>query len=406
MRPRQTTVLLFALLSSLSLPRLVRGEDAPEDRVGLGAGKKELTQLLPLKIANDRLALDPEAWEKQDEKDAAKKDEKKEEQQVQIAAGGFAGNAAGIRIAHMGGRNLPTPGMLFQAFMQKAGGGARGASSSMSGTAISLRQDGQNVAGSLVYDKAQAEFALKLVEKAGDGRVLCFEDDERTGLTIRFVNPTTKTSLLLVQSAQGPVSLVSFQGKESTVVNAPDFASLLRQEPSKVQTLLFRPLGALGIEPPLNPYYPPVMAAACTAFSAPVPEVAQKADALIKKLADDDMEVREKATQELTEIFPLAIRYLTEAAEKAEDPETKMRLRKVVASHPALPKAKAYVVEKKLHEDKAYLAEILATVPFYKAAARARLAELYGKDYGDDPKAWPEPPAKPAAPAPPAEKRI
>jgi hypothetical protein len=399
-------VLPFAFLILLFLPRLVRGEDAPEDRVGLGAGKKELGRLLPLTITNDRLALDSEAWEKQGEKGAAGKEDQGEDQ-VQIAAGGFVGNAAGIRIAHMGGRNLPTPGKLFQAFMQKAGGGARGASTSMSGTAIHLSQDGQNVSGTLAYDKARAEFALKLIEKTGDGRILCFENDEQTGLTIRFANTATKTSLLLVQSAQGPVSLVSFQGKEATVVSAPDFATLLRQEPSKVQTLFFRPLRALGLEPPLNPYYPPVMAAACTAFSAPAPEIARKAEALIKKLADDDMEVREKATQELSELFPLAIRRLTEAAGKAEDPEVQMRLRKVVASHPGIPKAKAYVEEKKLHEDKAYLTEIFATVPFFRAAARARLAELYGKDYGDDPQAWPEPPAKPAAPAPtPAEKRI
>jgi hypothetical protein len=387
---------LFALL--LLSSSAVRCEEA-EEGPGLAAAKEELAALLPLTIANGRLVLNREAWEKPAEKNAAKKDEDAEEG-GQVAIGG---NAAGFRIRRMiGGGNLPTPAKLFQAYMQKASGGVRGANSSMSGTGVTLKQDGQNLTGALSYDKAQGEFTVKLVEKVGDGRLLSVEDDEQTGLTVRLSNPAAKTSLLLVQSTQGPVSLVCFRGKESTVVGAEDFATLLRQEPSKVQTLVFRPLRALGIEPPLNPYYPPVMAAACTAFSPPAAETTQKVDALIKKLADDDMDVRDKATQDLTELFPLAIRYVSEAAEKTQDPEAKTRLQRVVAAHPGIGKAKAYALEHKLHEDKAYLLEIMGSAPFFKTAARVRLSELYGKDFGEDPRAWPAPP-KPEAPAKPAE---
>ncbi len=66
-----------------------------------------------------------------------------------------------------------------------------------------------------------------------------------------------------------------------------------------------------------------------------------------------------------------------------------MRMDRVIAAHPTIARVRAYVLEKKLHEDKAYLLEILGNVPHFKTAARHRLTQLYGKDHGDDPKAWP-----------------
>ena len=134
---------------------------------------------------------------------------------------------------------------------------------------------------------------------------------------------------------------------------------------------------------------PEVMAAATSGFGAAAPEIAREADGWIKKLADKDVEVRDKAGESLAWLYLRAIRHIEDALAVVTDPEARGRLRFVIGSRPDIRDAVAYVKAAGLHEDRAYLLDVLGRVPSYRACARARLAELCGKDYGDDPSAWP-----------------
>jgi len=355
-------------------------------QTGIAGAPDELAKIIVLKIDGDRLMLDREAWEK-------KEDEKQKEDdngpvQIQIqGGGGVVINQQMIMGGRMGRGNRPEPIGHFQRYMQKVSPRAMGNSMSSSNSRWEVRRQG-DVNGACVIDTGRGEFTLKLNEGNEPGRTLQLEEDKATGLTLRLVQPATKQMLLLVQTPHGTVSLTSVKGDEVVSLVARDFTELLKQHPGEVQMLLFRPLRAFGPQEPLSPWLPPVMALACTGFG-PAPEaIVKQADALIAQLSGDDPETRETATRELIKLYPQAVQHIAQAQEKTEDAEAKMRLRQVQAAHPTIARTRAYVEEKKLHEDKAYLREILGGVPFFKAAARARLTQLYGKDHGDDPKAW------------------
>lgn len=393
----------FAAWALLGFLARTRGEEAG----GLSRAKEEMGRLFPLTLADGRLKLDEEAWKKKPAKaaPAGGKKEGQDEEEDEEAGGlriiGQGGGQVRINVAAGGGvvlnnamglGGLPRPGKIFEEVMQKAGGNFSGGGSSMSGARIELSRTGPNLHGRLTLDRTEGEFQCWFKEQAGDGRFFSFESDKNVGLVIRLTQPATKTSLLFVQAPEGLVALVSSRDKEMTTVAAENFLELLRKETQKVQTLFLRPLAELGLEPPMSPYLPVAMTLACSGFSAPAPEIAQRADALIAKLGAEDMDVREKATQELIELFPQAIQHLMQARDRTEDAEVRARLSKVAGAHPTIAKARPVVEALKLHEDKAYLLNILKTVPLLKAPARARLAQLYGKDYGEDPGAWPAPP--------------
>lgn len=357
---------------------------------GIASAPEELGQLLSLKIDDNRLVLDRDAWA------ARKEDPKKNEEddvnngvpaQIQIQGGGVVGvRAMAMRMGRNG--NMPEPAKLFQQYMQKVSPRTFGNSMSTSNTRYEIRQQGE-ISGAFAVDTAQNELSLKLSEKNDPNRTLQFEEDTTTGLTIRLAQPSAKQLLLFVQSPHGAVSLTSVRGDEVVSLGARDFTELLKKHPSEVQTLLFRPLREFGPREPLSPWLPPVMALACTGFGPAPEDVIKQADLLIAQLSNDDPEAREKATQELITLYPKAVHHLSQAREEITDAEAKMRMDRVIAAHPTIARLRAYVLEKKLHEDKTYLLEILGNVPHFKSAARHRLTQLHGQDHGDDPKAWP-----------------
>jgi hypothetical protein len=145
----------------------------------------------------------------------------------------------------------------------------------------------------------------------------------------------------------------------------------------------------MGVTLEPAPDYPVVMALATTGFSEGDQKTAEKVDELIKKLSEGGEAARE-TTKELIKLFPLAITHITQAAAKAENPEIKNMLEQVVAAHPTIAAWRPYVEKNKLHEDRKYLLGIMSDAPFFKAAARARLAILFGKDYGAEVADWPK----------------
>lgn len=235
-------------------------------------------------------------------------------------------------------------------------------------------------------------YTFQIAEKAGEKRKLAVRWSKAAGLSVLLVRPTRESHVSLTQSATGPARLLVSLGDVLLVKDAVDFDGLLKAVPDKLQIHLLRPLADFGIALPPSRYLPTVMAAATSGFGAATSEHARKADELIAKLASEKPEERDAASAELARHFPFAVRYISAAAAKADAPETKARMEKVIAAHPNIAKVTPWVQDQKLHEDRGYLLDLLAHAPLFKAAARQRLAELYGKDHGDDPAAWPKVP--------------
>jgi hypothetical protein len=234
---------------------------------------------------------------------------------------------------------------------------------------------------------AEPEYAVSLEERQGPKRKL--EAELHHGqLKVRLTGDDV--SFKFLQKPGGALTLEAQRGEQKVRLDAANLTALLKAHADKTQVFFLRPLADLGVILPPHRYLPPVMAVATGAFDPPPPEVAQKANELIAALSADDMDVRENACRELIALFPRAIFHISQAAQKAQDAEVKASLNKVVAAHPGIAKARAFVEKEKLHENREYLLDLLANVPFFKAAARARLTVLLGKDYGDDAAQWPK----------------
>ena len=208
-------------------------------------------------------------------------------------------------------------------------------------------------------------------------------------LIIRVENTDQGTGFDLTQKSNGEAELTYNQGEAKRFARGTNFRDLLQKHTAEVQLNFIRPLGELGVQIALSPELPVTMAAATTGFSEPLPEVIKTADGLINSIADaPSPEERAKRVTELTRFFPQAIFHVQEAARNAGDPMLKAALQIAIDGHPGIARALPYVKSHKLHEDREYLFDIFENVPLLKNGARARLAVLLGKDYGDDIEAW------------------
>jgi hypothetical protein len=277
-------------------------------------------------------------------------------------------------------------GDLFQDVMGAAGGGYFGGGSSASGNRHTWNSDRGSVSGNLTIDGSVKLFDLKLSEK--NGRSLTINDEKNVGFSIQYSNAARESGFVFVQAPSGPASLAGYRGKEGVALSGENFVQLLRKDPKKIQEFFLKPLSQLGIDFPCTREHPAVKAMVTTGFSKSPPEVAKKVEALIAKLNNDDMDTREQATKDLTPLYPQAVFQISKAMDDAQDVELKSRLETVASAYPQMVLAREFVLIEKLQEDRAYLLDLLAD-PDYKAGARARLTELYGKDYGEDRAAWP-----------------
>ncbi|MCK6471611.1 MAG: hypothetical protein L6R28_07680 [Planctomycetes bacterium] len=390
MRPYRRLLLLFlpALLAATFSSRA-------EDAQGMEAGKAEMARLVAIAIDGGQLALDRKVWEQKDPEEPTDPEERKawEKKKLAKAMGREADQISDELLKAFGPHYLSKTGCQgrFQEYMNTFGGMGGGSGGGSSGTQSHWRIDKSSASGRIESDTATGSFRLQITEKTLAERILVVEDDKDLGFTLRLAERASGRSLLFVQTPKGSVTLVVTDGDAINTYTANDFAGLLRKHPAETQVKFLRPLAAIGIEPPLHPLLPPVMAAATTGFGAGAAEHASQADALIAKLSDEDAAARDEATGALIKLYPFAVSHVRSAEAKSEDAETKMRLKKVIAAHPTIEKALDFVKEKKLHEDKAYLLDLLANVPFFRKSTQARLAALYGKDYGEDAPKWPMP---------------
>lgn len=388
MLPRRAALAFVAWLTFGALLFVPSGStSADEAEGGLSAAKEPLGKLAALAIKDGYVTLDQESWEKNREKEPEDPEEAKKWRKAKVA------KRLGLPVEQIndpdaclkldaqwnGGGAVQYE--LFNEVMSATGTGTGGGiGGGRSNTRSHWDAERTTLKGHVEYDTADHSFVLKLSEKAGAKRIFALEEEPLTGLTLRLEKPLANTSLLFTCASNGAVALISRREKESVTLSGENMDALLKSAPDKVQIHFLHPLADLGIVFPPSPYLPTVMAAATSGFGAAAPKIAKHADKWITKLNSDDGDAREEATRELIQLFPLAVRHILKAAEQAKDPESKARLSKASGAHPNIAKALAYVEKEKLHENRAYLLDIMAHVPFFKTAARTRLAELHGKD--------------------------
>lgn len=357
---RRTRLGLLAAVCFCSV--LLRAEDAPKQ--GLDNAKEELGNFIQLEIRDGRLSLVRKDWKEQTSSEDP------------------------------GGAKKPTKAQtLFKSLITKAGGADAQQSEFDEARKLARAEvDNDQTIATMQYDAGHDRFYFKLTEKQGAKRTLLVDDnDPDTGLLLMVDQNPLDAYTRIQQFADGTLILLSRKGNDRVRLMGDNLDALLKSEPGRVQVIFLRAFTDLGVRLAPYKFLPTAMASATSGFGAAAPEHAKKADELIAQLSSEKAEDRDAATTDLIRHFPLAVKHIKDVAEKTENTEGKARLAKVIAAHPGIVKILPWVEAQKLHKDRAYLLDLLANVPFFKASARARLTEVCGKDFGDDPAAWPKP---------------
>ena len=253
---------------------------------------------------------------------------------------------------------------------------------------INLNLDSANCLALYSMNRKTRDFRLKFKEERILKADLTITHNNNL-LIVRVENTDIGTGFDFTQQPSGEAELSYSDGEAKRFVRAASFHELLQKNAAEVQLNFIRPLGDLGVQIALSPDLPVVMAAAATGFSEPNADTVKKADGMIDAIAAAPTpEDRARRVTELARFYPQAIFHISLVAQSTQDATLKAALQKVVAAHPGIARALPYVKIQKLHEDRGYLLEIFENAPLFKDAARARLAILFGRDYGDDVENW------------------
>jgi hypothetical protein len=244
------------------------------------------------------------------------------------------------------------------------------------------------------------EFDVKIFAHNADKKALSIKAKERNAPNREITATANKDGVITIAISDKDKTIdfsqlssgvaLTFLAANEGEWKAANFKELLHHETEQVQLLLLHPLAEMGVTIESAPDFPVAMALATTGFSEGDAQTATKVDDLIKKFNAGDDAARTQAASDLRKLYPFAIQHINKLADDAGNDQLQKCLKGVIAAHPAISAWRSYVETNKLHEDRKYLLAILKDVPLFKASARARLALLYGKDYGDDPAAWPK----------------
>ena len=387
-RPRHSGFIAALTLVATLFLGVGRAADDDADHSGLGSVPDPLKKILPVALQDKRLVLDQDAWTKNSDETPEQKRKTVTERlakRMRVPADKVPPQMIDNVINSSAG--VP-PVDLFQTIMDEAGGGAGGSSSSSGNRSYILNYEGRSMNGSLAINMNAREFELKFSEKLGSKRVLSVSDDKQMGFSIHFANAAKASGFVFLQAPGGPACLASYNGKNGVSLSAENFIELLHKDPKGVEENFIKPLMNLGLDFPFSRNHPAVKHVVAQGFNPAPAEMQAKVQALLKTLGDDDQDVREKAFKDLVPLYPEALFEISEALAGTHDPEVKKRLENVASTYPTLQMAREFVLLEKLNENREYLLELLKE-PTYKDGARQRLTALVGKDYGDDPAAWP-----------------
>lgn len=358
--------------------------------------REHLADIMRLTLAEDRLRVDRDHWEKAARGDTGGDEKTKEVKLPKGAAARLKKRLAGrANIAVRGNVLVMTNtmgrggalGRLFQRLRSAAGGqgtsmrsGMKSRSMSFNGGGLSVNlQDGEGMFQAAVKEECPGGLTVSLSQR-----------DER--LSILIVAPGTGSVLMLRQEADGTLVVKEMVGDEAKQFEAGGFAAFFEQHDDYAVDHLLPLLHKAGIAFPVGSGSDPRTIKAVIDVLRFIRDRDGAAEfaALLEKLDADAYAEREAATKKLTGEFLLFYPFLP-AARKRDDipPEAAARLEAVVKNCTDSMDLVNAVYTLNRHRDPAYLAGILEKVEGKeRTIVLDALKRLTGEDFGDDVAAW------------------
>jgi hypothetical protein len=232
---------------------------------------------------------------------------------------------------------------------------------------------------------------MELREEDGPQRRLTVRDNGKGTMRLEYSSDEHDFLLLIQQSKNGSVKMVYMVGDETLAGSAESFHALYAKHREQFDTKIFPMLRHVGVVPPLTPLSTPVVKTVLAKLVPVDGDRRRQTEQLIAQLQNDSFAKRDEATKKL---FAETARHEPVIEEmlkdKDLDPETKMRLEKVIKSHRAKNlEVEQLIVSLKLTDDAKYLVGLLPdTTEQDRPNVVAALERLTGQKLGTDVSAW------------------
>lgn len=356
--------------------------------------KQELSDVLVLKLATDRLTIDREHWA-----EAAKAVKDKGTDPMAVVIQNLVPGNVKIGVMNriviqgnvvIGGNGGATDDLsrLFWRLHRVAGGGSTWMNSSTGSRSMGFTGGKLSVR---LTDRADA-FKASVQDEGSPGLTLNLAAHKDGRLSIVLVAPEQGAVLLMRQGKDGAFSVKEVVGDAAHTRRAESFVRFCIKHKDYANGRLLPLLERVGIAMPVGGRGDPTTIAAVVAVlrhrrDKDAPDKARK---LIRQLDDDAYATREQATRALSEGFVVYYPYLQPARKQADlSVEVAQRLAHIFKDNAAKMKTVTAVYPPKLYEDPRYLASILDRVG---ADDRKTIIDalkcLTKKDFGTDAAAW------------------
>ena len=374
-------VMLAAALSARPAP----AQTAPGFENGkLNKLSSHVSKLIKLAVGETNLRLDRKHWE--GDSAGKSREQRKKALVAQYLKRGLPEKFA-IRQAE---REVGQPRvtLAFNA-LRSAARYSRAGSSSSGNNVRSYHFSGRGFYGRLATSDESVEIELR--EEDGPERRLIVRDNGKGTMRLEYSSDKSDFLLLIQQTKGGKARFVYMAGDEPLAGSADSFHELYAEHRDQFDKKIFPLLRHIGVIPPLTPLSTPVVKTVLAKLVPVDDDRRRESKQLIAQLRDDRFVVREAATKKL---FAETARHepMIEEALRAKDldPETKMRLDKVIKAHRTKNlEVEQLIVSLRLTEDAAYLVSLLSLVAErHRPIVAAALERLTGKKLGSDVAAW------------------
>ena len=283
-----------------------------------------------------------------------------------------------------GGQKKSQVEKAFYAVQAKAGGAASRGSSS-SGKQRQLRFSNRSISGAAVF--ANEDISFQFTEIQGDERSFKISDDGDG--KVKFEFSFNDLFVRLVQFKTGKTQLIWIADDQADVYIGDSFEDFVKRNSQAAEQLLFPLFKRLGIKTPLSKTGPRILAAAIKRLQQMQEPDDEKLAQLIKDLDSDNYQVREDASQALSDGYE---EWSAQIKEYLKDTklslEARVRLKDIIQES-SENESTIFINDLGLLESPEFLVNALEFADeTQKASVAKQLQKVTGQAHGTDLKAW------------------
>jgi hypothetical protein len=244
----------------------------------------------------------------------------------------------------------------------------------------------ETMTGELRLDNSNE--VLEFRELAPPRRMLSYQSGNDVGLQLK-IETEGGDSILLRQDNNGKCFFAIVSGNKAREEHADSFVELAKHNRQSIETEVLPVLAKFGICP-IAPVDSPAVRSAVLASILEVKATSAEAERLFTQLDSDLFSVREKATETLTDNYPMFKELIAEKLTDRQIPlEVQSRLQRIVAGQPASALPVQTALAFGLASDPVYVVSLLDnTSDNVRAQLTKHLEKLTGQKLGDDVAAW------------------